>query len=362
MSRTPSIIPKINYPNPQINIIFENYENKYDNASLYQNILEYANLPTSISGFRFTELGNWLMKKNIEFINDYSDSKASTTMSSRIANKRQRIQNCIDNLQKWDFLMVSKMVTAEKNNTETPFYVLTPLGKLVFLIIQAKFSNKDEEQNNAIKQIINIVTSIKEQNDSAIILFITELLNQLWQKNKKSSIIQHLERLLMLELNNGNDFLSSLLGIKYFIYWFIMHEEISFKILENLTEDKRRIILVNLKTEIEYYYQQNYLIKDAYFLKNNYGDLINSGTIPRAYWENTRIKYINSFSKVVVPSFCNVCNSHRAFVVDVVDYLKSVIRTYSPYPNMHVSGKCIVCTSSLSTHVYSLPFGSIVWG
>ena len=112
-----------------------------------------------------------------------------------------------------------------------------------------------------------------------------------------------------------------------------MHEEISFKILENLTEDKRRIILVNLKTEIEYYYQQNYLIKDAYFLKNNYGDLINSGTIPRAYWENTRIKYINSFSKVVVPSYCNVCNSHRAFVVDLVDYLKSVIRTYSPYPN-----------------------------
>ena len=69
----------------------------------------------------------------------------------------------------------------------------------------------------------------------------------------------------MLELNNGNDFLSSLLGIKYFIYWFIVDEEISFKILENLTEDKRKIILVNLKTEIEYYYQQNYLDKRCLF-------------------------------------------------------------------------------------------------
>ena len=127
-----------------------------------------------------------------------------------------------------------------------------------------------------------------------------------------------------------------MLEIKYIIYWFSKDEKISFKISEHLTEDKRKIILVYLKTEIEYYYQQNYLIQEDYVLKINcqpftnsnikYGDLINSGAIPRAYWENTRIKYINPFSKVVVPSYCKVCNSHRAFVVGVTDYLKSVIR------------------------------------
>ena len=250
-------------------------------------------------------------------------------------------------------------------------YILTPLGKLVFLIVKTNFSNKKEEKNNAIKEIIDIINSLKEQNDSTIVLFITELLNQLWENNKKSSIIQHFERLLMLELNNGNDFLSSLLGIKYFIYWFIVEEEISFKILENLTEDKRKIILMNLKTEIEYYYQQNYLIKDADFLKNNflpwrinnfnYGDLNNSGAVPSAYWENTRIKYIDSFSKIVVPSYCNVCNSHRAFVVDVADYLKSVGEAHSNYLNMFSSGNCIKCRSLLSTRVISLPFGLLVW-
>ena len=85
----------------------------------------------------------------------------------------------------------------------------------------------------------------------------------------------------MLELNNGHDFLSYLLGIKYFIYWFIVDERISFKILKNLTEYIRKIILINLKTEIEYYYQQNYLSKDYFFKKEftpsrnnnfNYGD------------------------------------------------------------------------------------------
>ena len=372
MKQTPTIKPKIPYFNPKIKVIFENYQNdKYDNANLYQNILEYANDANdkSSSGFKFTELGKWLMERNNEFKNYYSGSKAHTPISARIANKRQRIQNCIDNLKKWDFLVVSKMVPAEKNNTETPFYELTPLGKLIFLIVKAKFSNNDE-QNNAIKHIIDIVTSIKEQNDSAIILFITELLNQLWVNNKKSSIIQHFERLLMLELNNGNDFLSSLLGIKYFIYWFIVDEELSFKTLENLTEDKRKIILVNLKTEIEYYYQQNYLVQEDYVLKINsqpftnsnfnYGDLINSGAIPRAYWENTRFEYINSFSKIVVPSYCDVCNSHRAFVIDVTDYLKSVIRARGPYPNISVSGNCVECRNFLSTHVIRLPFG-LVW-
>ena len=186
------------------------------------------------------------------------------------------------------------------------------------------------------------------------------MLNQLWKNDKVNLIILHLERLSKLELNKGNDFLSSLLGIKYFIYWFIINEELSFKILEGLPNAKRKIILFNLKTEIEYYYQQNYLLKDYYFL--NIRKVIDSGVIPSAYWENTRIRYINSFSKVVVPSYCDICNSHRAFVVDVTDYLKSIVKTHGPYPSMNVSGNCIECQKSLSTHVISLPFGSVVWG
>jgi hypothetical protein len=290
-------------------------------------------------------------------------------MSNRIANKRQRIQNCIDNLKKWEFLHISKMVTAQKNDIPTPFYILTSLGKLISLIVKAKFSDKDEEQNNAIKQVIDIINSIKEHNDSALVLFIIELLNQLWKNNKTSFIIQHFERLLRLELNSGNDFLSYLLGIKQFINWFIVDEEIPFKILEKLPKDKRKIILFNLKTEIEYYYQQNYLIKDDFFKKNflpvsinnsNYGGLINSMAIPSAYWEETRMKYINLFSKVVVPSYCNACNSHRAFVLEIADYLKSIVRAHGPYPNLHVTGNCIECRNFLSTHIMRLPFGSLV--
>ena len=84
--------------------------------------------------------------------------------------------------------------------------------------------------------------------------------------------------------------------------------------------------------------------------------------IPSAYWENTRIKYINSFSEVVVPSYCDVCSSHKAFVLDILDYLKAVVRAHGIYPSMIVSGNCIECKNSLSTHIMDMPFGSLVWG
>jgi len=353
----PSIIPENFSP---VKVIFQNYQNeKYDNSSLYRDILEYSNLPIVTSGFRFTELGRWLMKKNKEFINYYSDSNAKTSISTRIANKRQRIQNCIDNLEKWDILLISKMVTAERNETKTPLYIATPLGKLVWLIVETKFSNQ-EKKNNAIKEIIGTVNSIKEHNDSAIVLFITELLNHLWENNKTSSIIQYFERILTLELNSGHDFLSYLLGIKYFKYWFIMDEELSFKILEKLPADKRKIILMNLKTEIEYYYQQNYLIN--YNVRNkfypipmnnlNYGDLNKSGTVPYAYWENTRAKFIGTFTKVVIPFYCNGCNSHRASVVDIKDYLKTIIITDDIIPPNPINGNCLECGKRFA--IYSI--------
>ncbi|HEX2407627.1 MAG TPA: hypothetical protein VHJ38_10525, partial [Nitrososphaeraceae archaeon] len=75
----------------------------------------------------------------------------------------------------------------------------------------------------------------------------------------------------------------------------------------------------------------------------------------------TRMKYINLFSKVVVPSYCNTCNSHKAFLVDIADYLKSVIK-WLPFPSMHFSGNCLKCGNFLSTEIISLSFSSLMRG
>ena len=160
-----------------------------------------------------------------------------------------------------------------------------------------------------------------------------------------------------------------------------MDEKTSFKILWNLKGEQRRIFLYHLKNEIEYYYQENYLnyIGRDYDLSSNNskpylkrlsiplvthtnkGDLIYSGGIPSLYWEKKRIEYIKSYSKVVVPSYCDKCNSQRAFIIQIEDYLKEVIAVYNPHPSMLVGGLCMECNHWLSSFVIRLPWGSAAW-
>jgi hypothetical protein len=378
-------INQIAYPTTTSKIIsiFENKsQEKYDNASLYQDILRYANDEKSSSEFKFVELANWLMTKNKEFFNYYSGSKSHIRRSARIENKRQRIQKCIDNLVEWNFLLISEMVQAKKNDTKTPLYVLTAEGEIMFRLIEAKFSINEKEKKHAIHRIIDILISIREQNDSIILLFITEFLNELLQTNKIHHIIKHFtDRILRFEINSASDFLSHLLGIKYLINWFVVDEKTSFKIFRNLKEEQKRIFLAHLKNEIEYYYQENYLNyiardydlsskKSKPYLKRlsiplvthtNKGDLIYSGGIPSLYWEKKRIEHIDSFSKVVVPSYCDKCTSQRAFIIQIEDYLKSIIAVYGPHPSMLVGGLCMECDNWLSSFVMRLPWGSAAW-
>ena len=90
--------------------------------------------------------------------------------------------------------------------------------------------------------------SLREQNDSIILLFITEFLNELLQTNKMYYIIKHFtDRILRFEINSASDFLSHLLGIKYLINWFVVDAKTSFKIFQNLKEEQKRIFFTSFK-------------------------------------------------------------------------------------------------------------------
>jgi hypothetical protein len=68
---------------------------KYDNSLLYQDILRYPVEHNYTDGFKFNELARWLIKNNREFSEHYTDSKAHTPMTTRIAHRRHRIQGWI---------------------------------------------------------------------------------------------------------------------------------------------------------------------------------------------------------------------------------------------------------------------------
>lgn len=90
-----------------------------NSALLYQDILRYGReREYNNEGFRFSDLGNWLIANNLEFSKYYSDSKKRTPLNVRLANNRHRIQKLVDNLVTLDLLKVKSFVQAEKNRRE----------------------------------------------------------------------------------------------------------------------------------------------------------------------------------------------------------------------------------------------------
>ena len=72
-----------------------------NSALMYHDMLKYGrDRAGNNEGFRFSDLGNWLIANNREFSNYYTDSKKRTPPNVRLANNRQRIQKIIDIDQK----------------------------------------------------------------------------------------------------------------------------------------------------------------------------------------------------------------------------------------------------------------------
>ena len=65
------------------------------------------------------------MKNNKQFLNFYTDSKAHTTMNTRIANNDKLIKNCIHDLESSQLLAKIETVKSAKNELPTPVYSLT---------------------------------------------------------------------------------------------------------------------------------------------------------------------------------------------------------------------------------------------
>jgi hypothetical protein len=96
MIKTHSIQGDIVWPQRpiDINVILNtSSKNKMQakNALLYQDILKYAREQqhrNNGNDFRFTDLANWLMRNNLEFLEYYSDSDKHTPPSVKVANRK----------------------------------------------------------------------------------------------------------------------------------------------------------------------------------------------------------------------------------------------------------------------------------
>lgn len=188
-----------------LDIIFEkDSANKFTKkALLYQNIMEY-NLETNDDiTFRFTDLARWLMEKNNEFREYYSDSKAHIPKSTRIALRRHVIQSCINDLMELDLILNRGKTKAEKNDLVTPLYEYTTEGQILSFILlynstnsYEELSKKTEKRDYVCRRIFNLVQQYLSGFNSHIASFASRFFVRAWEERVFHVLIDLLDEFL----------------------------------------------------------------------------------------------------------------------------------------------------------------------
>ncbi len=337
---------------------------KYTTDSLlYQDVLKYGIKHTNEHGFRFSELANWLIRNNIEFINYYVDSKSRTPIYVRVGNRRQRIQSCLHNLIRLGLLIEKDKVEAERNNELTVLYDFTREGYLLGAIIQG------EE-----KYVLNILESYSNVNDSFIMAFITRFFNKEFERGRFGFIIDFFVRTIVPQyrVENGRDLLKLFLGLRHSLNWIIVSPDTFFDTLYELDEETKKLALFHFKMEIEEYYKENYLVEELRIMefhvrnrkiiaqRDDYSKLI---SVPGREWHLIRFNNISDYSTVTIPAFCGRCRTEGVFLYDTKRYLDCVIASYVRHSAAGVYGRCNKCSNDygLSALVIRLPHFVTVW-
>lgn len=335
-------------------------------------ILKFAKQRYEI-GFRFTELGNWLLDNNQEFLNFYQDSDAKIPRSSRIANRRQRIQKNLDDLLKVGLLRIRSKVMAEKNNTVVLLYDATIEGYLLACIL---FSDSLTYSN-----IIRLIESINKRNDSSILRFVLQFFRECEKKRNFERIVSHFVECVLpsIDTRDAKEILLSFLGHKQIVKWILFDKGSFCQAIEALDEVDKKLLLFEIKIEIENYYMENsltsaWLVKkvnaDAYIriglpqiesVSESLNEFSKTIGLSSKQWQKVRLENASDPSKIIVPGSCSICKSDKAVKVNVEDYLNSIPHAYGPYPSPFVSGACSECEGYASGDILHLKWFTCAW-
>jgi hypothetical protein len=342
----------------QIKTIFETTDDRkrpnYDSL-LYQDILKFGLRSSLQFGFRFTDLANWLVEHNQEILADYADSKSHVRKSARVANRRDRIQRHIDKLEASDLIVQKAVGPAEKNDENIPLYCLTMEGRLLALLIECKDISDTGMKigdSSLFHSVLEAINSSNKTKESFSLIFINNFFKNCAEIGIFSDVIRFFVDVVLSDsaIDRGRDLLGLFLGLDRLLYWLASQSQIFIKTLKDLDLDTKKIILFQLKMEIEQYHHMNYLTNDWWNiwtmdvmygnssdikdiqLKNGQvikqidtrGDCSHMTIIPSSDWQMMRYNNINNYSTVCIPGLCINCRSEQPFTVDILEYLYSI--------------------------------------
>ena len=301
-----------------IDAIFEKGEGRdyTDDALLYQDILSYYFIIKKRSSendsFKFTELANWLLRNNREFLAYYdsTSTRRNTPFNARIHAQRIRIQNKIDEMTALRLIEIKGNVKGQKNILETPLYAYTKLGYLLTLIIQSTLLEKQSYDERKLDKIVNIEKELDnvsnelfylldsvffkvQENSSSATIFYSHFFKRCRDKGVFNKLIEHIVDIAHsnLGLRNMSDLFYHVVHLdfkegetrRYFLD--LWHEA-----LEELESNQKALVLYQMKLNTERRFQN----KKEYLTKE---------------YEEMRFQYRGNYENIVVEGNCEKCGT-----------------------------------------------------
>ena len=354
-----------------------------------QDILFYAR--DHPEGFKFVELGNSLLEKNNEYRDEFSMTPAShTPRSTRLGIKRHRIERHLDTFIHAGLLRINSIVKSEKNESYNPsIYQLTLPGHLLSWLLETMIERTEDTRSKRYeieRNILRVIKKYLQVNDSYVIEFVYRFFLKCFNNRFFGVLVNYfLTKIVsIIKIYDGQQLLRSFLGLDRCINWIFADFNTFLETINELGDQSRKMVLFQLKTEIEKYYGEHYLTYEWQMLRlvkeisSNFAQNNNTPSDPNkifAYrnspyddrilirnpgkkWQEMRFKYCSEFSKLVLPRICQNCHREAPFAIDIFEYFNRIISAIGPYPNDGVAGDCLNCGESFSTgcKIIQLPF------
>ena len=318
-----------------------------ENESYMRSLLENEYKTVEFPTFRLTEIGNWLLDVHEPFKNDVENKHVRK--SYRVHSKRTYIQKRLDDLENLRLIEKTK-IKSLKNQTDTFEYNLTQKGELVCSIIYLR-NEKNVVLSNVflstfLEDLADMLDTFVFSTHKLLSSYLKDLLQNIEKKiddkeNKEKIKLEFIKkRKIVLESinlfydfipfiidywNNGeisriNKILISIISN----YQNSLIYDIFFHTLHNLNQKEKKLILFQIKLEIESSFNsvsfdisncfknQPILDESEYRLSsNNIGE----------EWEKTRYENIQKFDKVCLCGFCKNCKKEYVLLMDIFEFL-----------------------------------------
>jgi hypothetical protein len=261
----------------------------------------------SVGVFRLTELGNWLLENHLPFKEEYVGSHIPK--SYRLHSKRTYIQNRLEELIRLNLIEKKGIVKASKNAAETPLYSFTQIGYIFAWLLEAKYSTEDN-RSRTIEMFFRELSSYINTScgASSAVDISTNFFKRCVEEGVHTRINDDYLNMFINFLPMSDGFLPQhfLRFLRHFILFGLYANQecakIFLKLIEESDEVTRDLILLQLKLDIESYY--------------------NDGMGATVEWEMERHEFINDPAVVVVQGYCVACKLKTVFMIRLLDFLK----------------------------------------